>query len=203
MPPRKRHPASPKPQREVERIVSIPEDVVLSPQSELPRHLRGSDHSGVHRKVRELSWMELDRLVQGMAQRIRKAGGVDVVVGVAHGGVFVGGALAQALKCDFYPVRLSPRSRDKATRQQPRMAAELSPELCGKRLLIVDDVAASGETLELARSLAAKVGAKETQTACLVTRPDGYTPHHSGTVSDEFFVFPWDYDLVDDGRFDL
>jgi len=47
-------------------------------------------------------------------------------------------------------------------------------ELKGKRVLIVDDVVSSGDTLELATALARKVGAREVNTASLVARPGGF-----------------------------
>src|SRR5438132_1697643 len=84
--------------------------------------------------------------------------------GVPRGGVFVGGAIAAALAADFYPVRISRRSRDKVVRRSPRMFGEMPRQLKGKKVLIVDDVAASGDTLELAKALAAKVGAKSVET---------------------------------------
>ena len=139
---------------------------------------------------------QFDRLVQGLARQIGQSFQPEAVVGVAHGGVFVGGAIASALSCEFYPVRISRRSRDKVVRDRPQMFGKMPAELKGRRVLVVDDVAASGETLELARSLAKKAGAKDIATACLVSRPKGYAPTWTALPTDEFFVFPWDYDLL-------
>lgn len=189
---------------EVQTLVSIPSDVVLAPQAEAPRHQRGSDRSRSRSGVRELTWPRFDALVHGIARELKKDFAPDVVVGVAHGGVFVGGALASALRVDFYPVRISRRSRDKVVRKNPRMTGEMPAELKGKRVLIVDDVAASGDTLELARALAEKLKPKEVRTAALVRREDGYEPDWSALQTDELVVFPWDYEEVAaDGRFDV
>ena len=190
--------------RKVEKIVSIPADVVLSPQAEAPRQVLGTDRSRSKTAVRELTWMRFDALIQAMAAQVRKAYLPDAVVGVAHGGVFVGGALASALRVDFFPVRISRRSRDKVVRKNPKMTGEMPPELKGKRLLVVDDIASSGDTLELARALAEKIRAKEIRTAALVRRDGGYKPDWSALVTDELVVFPWDYEEVAaDGRFDV
>lgn len=188
----------------VQRIVSIPDDVVLSPQSEPPRHLSGVDRSGSRSAVKELTWAEFDRLVQALARQIKRSFRADAVVGVAHGGVFVGGAIATALSCEFFPVRISRRSRDKGMRKTPRMFGQMPRELKGQRVLVVDDVAASGDTLELARELASQVGAKEIETACLVSRPDGFQPSFAALTTDALFVFPWDYEPVaEDDRFEV
>jgi uncharacterized protein len=140
--------------------------------------------------------------VQALARQIQKSFKPEAVVGVAHGGVFVGGAIASATASDFYPVRISRRSRDKVVRSSPRMFGEMPRDIRGKRVLIVDDVAASGDTLELAKALASKVGAAEIQTACLVGRSDGYVPSFCAVATDDFVVFPWDYEPVaEDARF--
>ena len=192
------------PSGRVDRIVSIPEDVVLAPQVEAPRQLTGRDQSRTRTSAQELTWADFDRSVQALARTLRDTWLPDAVVGVAHGGVFVGGALSSALKRDFYPVRISRRSRDHAARKQPRLAGEMPRELAGKRVLIVDDVASSGDTLELATALAHQVGAREVKTCCLVARQEGFTPDFSSMTAEHLVVFPWDYEEVaEDGRFDV
>lgn len=190
--------------RKVERIESIPGDVVLAPQAEVPRDLaalqRPRRFSG---GPKEMSWMEFDRLVGGLARDIKKGFKPDAVVGVVHGGVFVGGAIASALSVEFYPVRISRRSRDKSSsrRGATKVVGEMPKELKGQRVLVVDDVASSGDTLELARALLEKVGAKAIATACLVSKEEGYQPDYYALSTDQLVVFPWDYDLVEDDRF--
>ena len=75
-------------------------------------------------------------------------------------------------------------------------------ELKGARVLLVDDVAASGDTLKLARSLARKAGARKVRTATLLCRDEGFTPDWTVLLMDGPLVFPWDYGPVsEDGRF--
>jgi hypothetical protein len=193
----------PSQKQQVEKLVSIPSDMVLAPQVEAPRQLTGRDQSRQKTSVQELSWAEFDRAVHALAATISKTYKPQVVVGVAHGGVFVGGALSSALGCDFYPVRISRRSRDKGT-TRPKLSGEMPRELKGKRVLIVDDVVSSGDTLELATALAQKAGAKEVDTAALVARPGGFAPGFCALPTDALVVFPWDYEAVtEDGRFDV
>jgi uncharacterized protein len=189
---------------QAQRIVSVPADFIYAPQVEVPRQLTGRDQSRQKTRVQELTWADFDRHVQALARAITAASRPEAVVGLAHGGVFVGGALSSALGCDFYPVRISRRSRDKAVRKQPRLSGEMPAELKGKRVLVVDDVASSGDTLELAVELAMKVGAKETRTAVLVSRPGGFVPDHHALETQGLVVFPWDYEEVaEDARFDV
>lgn len=193
----------PSAQKQVEKLLSIPSDMILAPQVEAPRQLTGRDQSSSNRSVQELSWAQFDRAVQMLARTISQSFKPEAVVGVAHGGVFVGGALSSALGCDFYPVRISRRSRDKG-KAKPKLSGEMPRELKGKRVLIVDDVVSSGDTLELATALAQKVGAREVNTAALVARPGGFTPSFCALPTDTLVVFPWDYeDVTEDGRFDV
>jgi hypoxanthine phosphoribosyltransferase len=204
---------SQQPKQQVEKLVSIPTDVVIAPQAEVPRLPSGRDLSRQKSSVQELTWADFDRAVQTLARSIQKTFKPEAVVGVAHGGVFVGGALSSALGCEFYPVRISRRSRDKASAPgakkaaskalagpKPKLSGDMPKELKGRRVLIVDDVAASGDTLELATSLALKAGAKTVETACLVTRPQGFTPDHYALPTDSLVVFPWDYESVTDAH---
>lgn len=180
--------------KKVEKLVSIPSDVVLAPQAEAPRMPTGRDQSRQRSSVQELSWADFDRAVQELARAIRQDFKAEAVVGVAHGGVFVGGALSSALGCEFFPVRLTRRSRDRSDANKPQLSGEMPRELKGRRVLIVDDVAASGDTLEMATTLAKKVGAREVKTACMVARPEGFEPDYAALSTQAFLVFPWDYE---------
>jgi hypoxanthine phosphoribosyltransferase len=195
--------------RQAERLVSIPADLVLAPQVEAPRQPTGRDQSRGRSATgpRELTWAEFDRAVQELAGAIRESFAPQAVVGVAHGGVFVGGALSSALGCEFFPVRISRRSRDRGqgakTRGNPKLSGEMPRELKGRRVLIVDDVASSGDTLELASQLAREGGAKKVETACLVARPEGFAPDYCALATASLVVFPWDYEpSTGDARFD-
>jgi hypoxanthine phosphoribosyltransferase len=177
-----------------------PTQVKRRPSPESPAVLEGVDRSGSQSTARELSWAEFDGVVQQLARALKKFR-PDAVVGVAHGGVFVGGALASALKVEFYPVRISRRSRDQGVAAAGKLTGVMPKELKGRRVAIVDDIAASGDTLELATALAKTAGAKAVATAVLVSRPQGFEPDFCWERTPVFFVFPWDYDLSTDQRF--
>jgi uncharacterized protein len=188
---------------ETRKATSIPIELELS-SSAHPSGADPQDRSSSIGKVRELSWADFDRLVRALARSISKTFTPDAVVGVAHGGVFVGGALASVLSCEFFPVRISRRSRDNRVHRSPRLYGQMPAELGGKRILIVDDVASSGNTLQLAYTLAIKAGAKEALTATLVTRAGGFQPGWTALSSAQLVVFPWDYEPVtEDARFDV
>jgi uncharacterized protein len=143
------------------------------------------------RAMREIGWAAFGEVARGLAALIAEKFRPDVVVGVAKGGVFVGGALAAVLGADFQPVRIEKRRRDEANAAP---IAEL-PDLTGKKVLVVDEVAATGATLAKARALARKAGARDVKTAVLVVRPDGARPDFSAFETEELILFGWDYQL--------
>jgi len=175
----------------------------LSPQSELPRGLLGQDRSGPRHLVREMSWGQFDGAVQAMAREIATAYTCDLVVGIAPGGLYVGSALASALGKAFHPVRILGRTRDPLTGRMPKVMA-MPREVKGARILLVDDVIASGMTLRRAIDVARKAGARQIRTATLLSRDQGASPDWTVLVMEGPLVFPWDYGPVtEDGRFDL
>lgn len=199
-----RTPRSPK-KNEVQTLRSVHADALLAPQAEAARESVGHDRSYQSSRVREISWVQFDRYVQTLAT-LCKPFRAEAVVGLVHGGVFVGGALAAALRAEFYPVRIGQRSRDsgKAGHGKAGRFRKMPKELKGLRILVVDDVASSGDSLELAVALAKKAGAKEVKTAALLSREDGYVPSFAAVKTHELYVFPWDYqDVTDDARFEV
>ncbi len=152
------------------------------------RSMRAARKSG----MRELGWAAFGEVVRVFAGRIALKYRPAVVVGIAKGGVFVGGAIAAVLGAEFYPVRIEKRRRDST--RIPEARAEL-PDLTGKKVLVVDDVASTGATLAKARALSRKAGAREVRTAVLVARPRGARPDFAAFQTDELILFGWDYQL--------
>src|SRR5690606_29542775 len=76
----------------------------------------------------------------------------------------------------------------------PDAAASMPPEAAGRRVLVVDDIAGSGATLESAVEAVRSVGATEVRTASLVVREGGFHPDHFGVETADLVVFPWDYE---------
>lgn len=140
--------------------------------------------------VREITWLEFGVVVRDLANRISARFQPDVILGVARGGIFLGGALAAPMGAEFLPVRVEKRARD--WRAVPTVRV---PEARGKNVLVVDDVTNSGETLVKARALAQRSGAREVQSAALVVRPGGSRPEWFALETAQLIVFPWDYQL--------
>jgi len=181
--------------------------------------ISGGDASETRREgFRELTWGAFDALAHQLAKRIADYD-PELVIGIVKGGLFVGSAVAGFLRKEFIPVRLSKRSRDRL-RLSPNVRTKVPAEVRGKRVLVVDDVVQSGDTLRQAISAIEASGASEVRSAALVvhsTRPKprakaGATariskppverPDWFALETDDLVVFPWDYELRAGGSVD-
>lgn len=79
---------------------------------------------------------------------------VDCVVGIAEGGVVPAALLAHQWELPLYLLRINYRAPDNAPqRPAPALLSQVPALPPGARILLVDDVSVSGQTLSLARSL--------------------------------------------------
>lgn len=144
------------------------------------------------RRVRELMAKDLEAACRTLATAVVRTFEPEIVVGVVKGGVFAGEELASALGCSFVPVRVHARSRDKGLPAEAGMPASLE----GKQVLIVDDIAGTGDTLQAAVAAAEEAGARSVRTATLVVREGGFHPDFFVLETDDLVVFPWDYEAT-------
>lgn len=99
-----------------------------------------------------LRFTDIRRRVKALAAELPP---VDLVIGVATGGVVPASLLAYELDQPLAIVHINYRAEDNRP-QHPApelLGAQALP--AGQRVLLVDDVSVSGQTLELARSLLA------------------------------------------------
>jgi uncharacterized protein len=90
---------------------------------------------------------------------------VDVVVGIARGGLLPACLVAHQLELPLYLMQLNYRDDDnKPRRTAPELLKPLEFEPRGQRVLLVDDVSVSGATFNVARELL--MGASITTLAC-------------------------------------
>lgn len=153
----------------------------------------GDRSAAPNQGLRELVAAELDAACRELAQRVVRSFEPEMVVGIVKGGVFAGEELAAILGCGFAAVRLHARSRDRGDGSLAA-ASSMPPEVDGKRILVVDDIPGTGETLLAAVEAAKEKGAIEVRTATLIARAGGFRPDFSAVETEDLVVFPWDYE---------
>jgi len=92
---------------------------------------------------------------------------IDQVIGIESRGFILGAAVANALGCGFVPIRKPGKLPSKTHKESYNLeygtdALEIHQDACAtqKRILIVDDVLATGGTARAAIDLARKAGAR-------------------------------------------
>ena len=82
---------------------------------------------------------------------------VDVVVGIGTGGIVPASLIAFHLHKEIEIVQFNFRDEHNKQRYDtPQLLKEITNDLSGKRILLVDDVAVSGKTMEAAKELFAQ-----------------------------------------------
>ncbi|MFD6757239.1 MULTISPECIES: phosphoribosyltransferase [Micromonospora] len=152
-----------------------------------------------------LGWDDITATADRIASEIRAHTVPDVVVGVLRGGVIPAVLLAHALGVrSLRAVEVLHTTADgvdavKSSAPQVANAASLG-DLTGANVLIVDDVAGSGDTIARTVELVVAAGAVRVRTAIFVVNVGNWRrpqkPEQAltyiGTAVDGWVVFPWE-----------
>jgi hypoxanthine phosphoribosyltransferase len=149
----------------------------------------------------EVSWELFGELCRVLALRVYQEYDPDLIVGIATAGVIPAAVIADILQVDFYSIKISRRSGGEVVRERPEVLTAAPPQVAGRRVLLVDELTTSGETLRLALAAVRDVGPEDVRTAASFCRPGGYSPDFHALVTDAHIVFPWDRQILDRGEF--
>ena len=110
-------------------------------------------------------------------------------------------AVACALRREMYPVRVTRRVNDEVQYESPIWRVDVPVTVAGQRVVVIDEIADSGETLAIVASRAEERRARRVWTMSLVahTWADPF-PDFTALTSDALIIFPWDKEiLTEDG----
>jgi hypoxanthine phosphoribosyltransferase len=140
----------------------------------------------------DLSWEMFGELSRALALRVGREFDPDLVVGIARAGVIPGVVVASILRKDFYSLTISRREGGEQVRDRPAVLSAAPFQCQGKRVLLVDEITSSGETLRLGLAAVRDTRASEIRTATCFTRPGGFQPDYTALETDATLIFPWD-----------
>jgi uncharacterized protein len=161
--------------------------------------MKSYDYS-TRKGVEEISWEQFAGLAARLAERLSSYG-IEVVIGIARAGLFPATAVACALRKELFPVRITRRVNDLVTFQRPVWKVDVSKEVEGKVVAVIDEIADTGETLRLVAQRVQEQGAERVVTACLVSHSWAKpAPGQIVLVTDALVIFPWDKQVYLDGR---
>lgn len=150
--------------------------------------------------VRHISWDDFASLVRKLTELLEPYQ-PQVILGIARAGLFPATLVSCSLRCEFFPIRLTRRMDDRVVYDQPQWKTPIPPDVSGKVVVVIDEIADSGTTLSMAAATARGLGTLQVVTASLVchswAKP---APQAVSLVSDEFIIFPWDEQVLDRGK---
>lgn len=141
------------------------------------------------------TWSQIFDLLFCQAQKIQNQPyRPDVIVGIARGGLISARILTDLLETPQLEIlQIEFYTGINQTQLEPTLKQSLSHNLAGKKALIVDDIADSGESLKLAQTHLQEQGTKEVKTATLFKKPfSKITPDFYEKQTNHWEVFPWD-----------
>jgi hypoxanthine phosphoribosyltransferase len=153
------------------------------------------------RGIHPISWNDFHGLCKGLALAIVPFD-PEIILPIGRGGYYPGTLLAHMLQVEIYPVRLSRRFRDIVRYRQPKWLVQPPEEVRDRRVLVVDEICGSGETIRMVTERATSLGAAKIRSAVLYAHSWGIDePDYIGLISDALLLNPWDREIIKNGAF--
>ncbi len=130
-----------------------------------------------------------------LARRILRSGFVpDVIVGISRGGWVPARVLCDLLNAPVLAsIGVAFYTGVGEVGRRPMLTQPLSVAVLGKKVLLVDEVADTGESLKLAKEQLVTEGAKEVRTVTMYTKPWSIIePDFHEKKTSSWIVFPWE-----------
>ncbi|HZD03681.1 MAG TPA: phosphoribosyltransferase family protein [Longimicrobiales bacterium] len=146
----------------------------------------------------DLSWEMFGELSRALALRVARDYDPELVVGIARAGVIPGAVIASILRVDFFSMKISRKEGGEEVRERPAILSAAPTQAWRRRVLLVDEIATSGDTLRLGLAAVRDTGPDEVRTATCFVRPRGYKPDYFALETDQTIIFPWDRKIFRD-----
>ncbi|MEM3565905.1 MAG: phosphoribosyltransferase [Candidatus Bathyarchaeia archaeon] len=140
-------------------------------------------------------WNQIYRMLMKITEKIKKDNfKPDIIVGVSRGGWPPARVLSDLLenpnlanvKVEFY-VGVA------ETKGEPTLTQPVSVKVAGKKVLVVDEVADTGKSLQLIKGHLQKEGAAEVRIAAVYLKPWSIIkPDYYARETSRWIVFPWE-----------
>ncbi len=165
--------------------------------SDSPKPYDYQDRKG----IRPISWEDFHGICKGLALAVASYD-PEMILAIGRGGYYPGTLISHMLQAEIFPVRLSRRVNDIVTYDSPQWHLKPSDPVKGKRILLVDEISSTGETLQVVEAETERLGAAEVRSAVMYAHTWGTdTPDYIGLISDELLLNPWDREILKDGQF--
>ncbi|MCP8310286.1 MAG: phosphoribosyltransferase [Candidatus Methylarchaceae archaeon HK01M] len=137
---------------------------------------------------------DIDEMLSKLAKIIKENNfEPDILIGVSRGGLIPVAILSDKLGVESKIVGVKYYCGVKETKEKPEITQKISYDLNGKKVLIVDDVADMGHSLQLVRDYIRKKGAKETRVCTIHYKPWSVVkPEYFLEETKAWVIYPWE-----------
>ena len=142
-----------------------------------------------------LSWRDVYNLTLQLSEKIVDSGFTpNIIVGIARGGWIPARILSDVLYADtLQNIRIEYYTDVGVRGREPRITQPLSGSLEGKSILLVDEVADTGDSLHNAIEHVKKLGVDECRSAVLHLKPTSrVVPDYYMVETTSWTVYPWE-----------
>ena len=156
-----------------------------------------STRTGVH----PISWEAFHGICKALALSVSHFQ-PEIIVPIGRGGYYPGTLLAHLLQVEIYPVRVSRRINDIVKYKEPQWFIAPPAEVAHRRVVVVDEICDSGETIIMVKEKCQALGASIVKSAVLYAHTKAVqVPDYVGLITDELLLNPWDREVFRNGGF--
>ncbi|MFH7880891.1 MAG: phosphoribosyltransferase [Candidatus Aenigmatarchaeota archaeon] len=150
-------------------------------------------------KVLYVTWNKFHNSIVDIAHKIKRDRfNPDIVYGILKGGIIPARLLADVINVEnigFIGIKFYKKIGISETR--PKIFLPPTSSVKNLKVLLVDDVADSGKTLEVALKKLKKFKPKEVKTAVIYLKPwCSFLPDYYYKITNKWVVFPWEISEV-------
>ncbi|HID04445.1 MAG TPA: phosphoribosyltransferase [Candidatus Caldiarchaeum subterraneum] len=142
-----------------------------------------------------LTWRDIEELVDNLFLKLGETYKPDTIIGVMRGGVIIANLLSDLFQSQEVYVIGCRSYMGKDRREEVKIYHDLIlKDLRNRRVLVVDDVSDSGNTLKTAlKHIITPRSPGEVRTATLHIKPwTSYTPDYYVDKTDAWIIYPWE-----------
>lgn len=146
-----------------------------------------------------LSWQDVEEDVLKIISKMKEESfEPDVIISIARSGLIpaslisyvLGNKQLYVIKVDFSKVQKD--GKDQELNDRPMITQELSKDIHGLKVLVVDEMVVSGSTLKLVKSYMDIKGPAEVKYCVLYKQPwSEFVPDYFGREITEWPLYPW------------
>ncbi len=145
-----------------------------------------------------VSWKDIEHWSKDIVKKVMESGyEPEIVIGLARGGLVPARLIADYLNIkDLYAVKTEHWGLTATPDGQAKLAQGLQVSIDGKKVLVVDDITDTGQSLKLAIEHIAEHNPEEIKSATLlhITHSHYEPDYYSQVVPEDqwtWFIFPW------------